>query len=176
MKYEYKLILRFLIIFIFPINLFYKVFTPLTIHPVYFFFKLINYQPVLMEDFMMIKEVPLMFIQACIAASAYYLLLILILLTKDIKFKTIIKMFVLGSFLILIANIVRIIILILVLLHIGINWFETVHLFFWRLVASVIVVIIWIYLVRKYQIKSIPIYSDIRYLLDRSIFKKKKFK
>ncbi len=176
MKYVYKLILRFLVIFIFPISLIYKIFTPLTIYPVYFFFKIINYQPTLIKDIMIIKEVPLLFISACIAASAYYLLLILTLLTKDVKFKIVIKMFVIGSFFILIANIIRIIILILVLLHMGVNWFETIHLFFWRLIASLIVAVIWILLIRKYQIKSIPIYSDIKYLLDRSLFKKKKFK
>ncbi len=173
MKYQFKLILRLLIILTFPISLFYKLFTPLTIYPVYFFFKIINYQPELIKDFMIIKEVPLMFIPACIAASAYYLLLILILLTKDIKLKTRIKMFILGSFMILTANIIRIIILILILIHLGVNWFETVHLFFWRLIASLVVAIVWIILIKKYKIKSIPIYSDFKYLLDRSVFKKK---
>jgi len=176
MKYEYKLILRFLVILAFPINLLYSIFTPLTIYPIYFFFKIINYQPELIKDFMIIGGFPLMFVSACIAASAYYLLLILILLTKDIEFKTIIKMFILGSFLILIANIIRVIILILILLHAGVNWFETMHLFLWRLIASVFVAFVWIILIRKYRIKSIPVYSDFKYLLNRSIFKKKKFK
>jgi len=47
----------------------------------------------------------------------------------------------------------------------GSRLFETVHLFFWKILSGVVVVIIWIYLTRKYKITSIPVYDDIKYLI-----------
>ncbi len=174
MKYEYNLILRVLILIILPIKLFYLTFKPLTIYPVYLFFKVINYSPIIKNDLLTIKGIEVVFVSSCIAASAYYLLLILIMLTKDINLKTRLKMFLIGSLSILIANIIRIIILIFILINYGLNWFETFHLFLWKFVATIYVIAVWLLLTHYYKINSIPIYSDLKHLIDNSLLKKRK--
>ena len=88
MKYQYSLIIR-LLFALTPISLFYFVFTPLTIYAIYLIF--ISYSPVVVGIQMFIGNEIFEFVEACIAGSAYYLLLILNILTKDIKFKTRVK-------------------------------------------------------------------------------------
>ncbi len=106
-------------------------------------------------------------VPACIALSAYILLYILILSTKDIQREKLFKLFIIGTSSLLIINIIRIDLLIYMLTLMGSRLFETVHLFFWKILSGVVVVFIWIYLIRKYKIKNIPIYSDVKYLLKR---------
>ena len=176
-NYEYKLIFRVLIATIFSIfiNLFYIIFFPLTYYPIYYFFKILNYNVILqtVSSSLIFSNVIVTFIEACIAASAYYLLLLLIVATKDISFKDSVKMFLLGSLLILILNIVRIIILIFILLYSGTDFFNAIHIFFWQFISTIYVAGVWIFLVWKFKVKNIPIYSDLKYLYERSLLKKK---
>lgn len=102
---------------------------------------------------------------ACVAFSAYILLSILILTTKGIKKEIMTKMFLYGSLAILAINIIRIEILIYIWNSLSNELFELVHLFFWKVLSGVIVVLIWICLIRKYKIENIPIYSDLKYLI-----------
>ena len=67
----------------------------------------------------------------------------------------------------------RIVVLILVLYYAGQNWFDLIHLVFWRFVAGFYVALVWIFLVNKFKVKSIPVYSDVKELLE-SIKRKKK--
>ncbi len=178
MRYEYNLILRVfiaLITGIFSSIIFYTIFFPLTYYPIYYFFKVINFDVILqpITSSLIFSNVIVTFIEACIAASAYYLLLLLILSTKDITLKNSLKMFLYGSLLILILNIIRIIILIFVLIYSGKDFFNTIHIFFWRFVSTIYVAGVWIYLVWKFKIRNIPIYSDLKYLYDKSFLKKK---
>src|SRR3989338_5404729 len=55
-----------------------------------------------------------------------------------------------------------------VLIKYGLNYFDMIHLFFWTFVASTYVALIWIFLTRKMKIKSIPAYSDIKYLYEKA--------
>ena len=137
MKYESKLIIRILSLFIIILlpEIFYTIFTTLTIYPVYLILKLLQYNPELVGNSMLINSIPILFVPACIAASAYGLLTILILITKDIKLEKIVKMLSLGYLLILLTNIIRITILLLILINFSSNLFETVHMFFWRIVV-----------------------------------------
>lgn len=50
----------------------------------------------------------------------------------------------------------------------GINYFNAIHLFFWTIVASVYVALVWIFMTKKMKIRSIPAYSDIRYLYKKA--------
>ena len=102
------------------------------------------------------------FIEACAATLAYILLGILILLTYGISLKKGIKLFLIGSLLIFIANLIRIEVLIYILVNYGIDYFNTLHLFIWKIVSSVYVALVWIFLCYKYKIKGIPVYSDIK--------------
>jgi len=123
------------------------------------------YNPIIRENYLLINNVKLIFVPACIAASAYLLLGLLILLTKDIKFQTSIKIFIIGSLAILIANLIRIFILIIILISYNFNTFQNLHLFFWKILSSIYVALIWILLTKYYNIKTIPIYSDLKEIL-----------
>ncbi len=173
MKYPQKLITRLIIailLLIIPINIFYLLLLKPTLYlSALPFLKLL---PVITKDSIIINNTILFFNQACIATSAYYLLAILILLTKNINLKKSVILFISGSILIFIANIIRIDILIYFFLENQINLFQTLHFLFWKIVSSIYVVIIWIFLTKKLKIKTIPIISDIRYLLSKTkIFK-----
>lgn len=109
----------------------------------------------------------LRFIPACVAAAAYLLLSILILLTKDLDFWMIVKLFLAGSLLIFAMNIIRLEMLMFVLLEFGKDYFDTLHLFFWKIVASVYVALVWVFLVYRFRIKEVPLYSDLRFLVNR---------
>jgi len=85
MRYPYSLLIRIALLFTIQIKFLFFIFYPLTVYPVFFFFKLLHYDPALKNTLMIIRGVPLEFISACIAPSAYYLILVLILLTKDIN-------------------------------------------------------------------------------------------
>jgi len=106
----------------------------------------------------------LRFVAACTATSAYYLLAILILLTKDMNFRRGLKIFITGTLMILLINVIRIDILLVVLAEKGTNLFTSLHLLFWEVVSSVYVAAVWIFLVKYYKIKNIPVIDDIKEL------------
>ncbi len=168
-NYTKRLIIRLLLlifIIFFSYDLFYPILEFLTVQLSYIF--LLPLKPILTNSTTFtIGSHILEIVPACVAFSAYVLLAILILSTKDIKRKTMLKMFLIGSLSILIINILRIDLLIYMLILMGSRLFETVHLFFWKILSGVVVVLIWIYLIKKYNIKNIPIYSDVKYLINR---------
>ena len=166
MEYKKKLVIRLILAALLAVSysLLYKILIPITLYPSFYILKLF-YKAELSNTLITIENYSLTFIPACAAASAYILLGILILLTKDIKLKTGLKMFLLGSSLILIANIIRIEALILILINFGKNYFETLHLFIWKVLSSVFVALVWIFLIKFYKIRSIPIISDIKELM-----------
>ena len=162
MKYEYRLIIRTLLCFV-PISLFYFIFTPLTIYGVYLL--LLSYGPAVVDIRMFIGNEVFLFVEACIAGSAYYLLWILNFLSKDIKVVTRIKMIALSFILLYIMNVLRIVILILIALNYGSSWFDVVHIVFWKVITTVYVAGVWIFIIKFYKVKSIPAYSDLKYLI-----------
>lgn len=180
MKYESKLLVRILLALVLVLpatfNLFYTVLAPLTFYSTYFIAKLLQYSPVILEkELLLVQGQTLKFIAACTAASAYYLLTLLILFTKDIKLKIRVYMWLLGSFLIFAMNVLRMAILIVVLVSFGVNAFNIIHMFFWKIVATIYVALVWIFLVWKFKVKSIPIYSDLKFLFSE-VKKKRKSK
>ena len=169
MKYEKRLLIRIIILILITLffNWFYKLFYPPTIGISYVILKLFltDLQINFAERFLYVGcGGKLMFTAACIAGSAYYLWSLLVLSMKDLGKKAW-KLWLYGVLLILGMNILRIIILILVLVNLGSNWFDLIHLAFWRFVAGIYVALVWIFLVNKLKIKSIPVYSDVKELL-----------
>lgn len=73
-----------LIIGIFGTSFFYSLFTFLTIQPVYLLLS-IFFNPSLIANIIIINNLPIEIIGACVAGSAYYLLLILNLSMPKIK-------------------------------------------------------------------------------------------
>jgi len=165
MKYYQNLIIRLVLALIIAISQpFYFLFSKPTFYLSYLVTKF--YNPIIIDNTIIINNIKLVFIPACTAASAYLLLALLILTTKDISFKKSIKIFIIGSLAILTANIIRILVLIIILVNLNYNTFQTIHLFFWKILSSIFVVILWIYLTKKYKIKTIPIYSDLKQIIN----------
>jgi|SRR3989344_2804920 len=156
-----RFILAILTIFLYKPLLF--ILTPLTLYPTYFL--LISYKPLLQNTSIIINSTTLTITESCLAILAYLLLLALVILTPKLPPKTRLKIFFLGSLIILTANIIRILILSLLIIHKNINLFLTLHLFIWQFLSSIFVFLIWIFLTKLYKIKTIPIYTDIKYLI-----------
>ena len=150
--------------------IFYKIFTPLTVQAVYYSLKIfldvsisgntISFNPSCLS---------IELIQACIAGSAYYLLMLLNLSTPDIKITKRILLFFVSFLVFFILNIVRIDVLSVLLLNRS-SFFDFSHRLSWYVISTFMVVLIWFAEVKFAHIKEIPIYSDIKNLLIKSGF------
>ena len=108
-----NIFLRYLILILVAIPnlwLFYLILTPLTIYPVYFILNLL-FEISLVENTLKTGCFSIEIINACVAGSAYYLLLILNLATPKIKLKKRITMLAYAFAAFLIINILRIVLL-----------------------------------------------------------------
>ncbi|MBT4397546.1 pacearchaeosortase [archaeon] len=145
-------------------QIFYWIFSPWTLHSTYWILNLV-YNVVLEGNLITFDSVTFALIPACTAATAYLLLTMLILVTRGIKLLTRIKIWIYGCLLILVFNTLRIFLLIWIYVTFGQNYFDALHLVFWHVISTVVVVLIWIGLTKKYKVKGIPIYSDFKYIL-----------
>ncbi|MDP3728657.1 MAG: pacearchaeosortase [bacterium] len=147
-------------------GLFSLFFLPITFYVSYFLLQ-IFYDVQIYGMSVQFAEVSFSFIPACAATLAYVLLLELLLLTRGISFLQGLKMFFLGSIFIFSLNIVRILVLIFVYINYGNNYFDAVHILFWHLVSTIFVAGVWILLVEKYKVKTIPIWSDVQEIVKK---------
>lgn len=150
---------------------FYAIFTPLAIYPAYWLLSLfydvsLNFA----ERTLTISGFTINIIPACIAGSAYYLLLILNL-TTPLKIKTRIKSlaFLFSSF--LAFNIIRLVLFSSLFME-GFSYFDITHKAVWYFGSTLLVVILWFANASIFNIKSIPAYSDLMQLYSK-IRKKK---
>lgn len=143
--------------------IFYFIFTPLTVYPVYFFLSLFLNVSLIGNTILVGGEFPIEIIKACIAGSAYYLLLILNLSTPKIKPQKRFNMIFLSFAFLLFLNILRIFLLSIMSLS-GSSWFDITHKLFWYLGSIVFVIGIWFAEVKLFKIKEIPFYSDMKFL------------
>lgn len=157
------LIIRYAILLVvaFPnLTLFYYILTPLTLHVSYFIINLLIHSELtgnlIINDFGVIE-----LIDACIAGSAYYLLLVLNLSTPNINFKKRVLSIAFSFLFFFLANILRISILSLLFFE-GYEFFNTVHLWTWYAGSTLLVFGIWILEIKFFKIKDIPVYSDIK--------------
>jgi len=159
--------LRYFILLIVAIPnlwIFYKIFTPLTVYPVYLLLNLFYDAQIVSGNIVLISQIiPIEIIGSCVAGSAYYLLLMLNLFTPEIKTKKRISMIILAFIAFLIINILRIFFLSLLAISDS-AFFDITHKLFWYLMSTIFVVGIWFWQVKKYKIKEIPLYSDIKYI------------
>jgi len=151
--------------------IFYFIFTPLTIYPVYSLLGLFFDAALLSKTYILVNNIPIELISACIAGSAYYLLLVLNLSTPKIKIKTRILAILFSFVAFLLLNILRIVALSFLAAK-NFSYFDVTHMIFWYGFSTVIVVGIWFAEVKIFKIKEIPFYSDIRYLIKKSLFRK----
>ncbi len=166
--------LRYLIslILVFSLPLIYRIFTPLTVYPVTWLLKLFFSSVSLSQNMVNGENIHMLiinlktFIQlipACIAGSAYLLLMILNL-TVSMNIKKRIYSIGTSVVIILLLNILRITIFSF-LVYYNFAFFDFTHKLFWYFLSTVFVVLIWFLVVKIYPIKEIPVYSDVKYLM-----------
>lgn len=163
----------FVLLIGFPrLDLFYFIFTPLTIYPAYFILSL--FYPILLTDnSFIINNISISIVDACIAGAAYYLLVILnFSLPLPVKKRIFSLIFSLSAFLLL--NILRIVVFSALLLS-SFQYFDITHKIFWYLLSGVLVFLIWLLTIKLFKIKDIPFYTDLSriYQLTKSNKKKK---
>ena len=143
------------------LSVFYKIFSPLTIWPVYFLLNLF-YDVSILGNIISFIGADIEIINACIAGSAYYLLLIFNLTTDmNVKKRILSLLFSLSSLLIL--NILRIFLLSILYVE-SFAFFDLAHKLFWYVLSILFVVGIWFLTVWLFKIKEIPVYSDLKAL------------
>ena len=170
------IVIRYLILILIALPglfIFYFIFTPLTVYPVYFLLDLFFDAVLLSKTNILVNNLPIELISACIAGAAYYLLLVLNLSTPKIKLKTRINAIIFSFVAFLVLNILRIFVLSSLAIK-GFAYFNVTHTVFWYGFSTIIVVAIWFAEVKIYKIKEIPFYSDLRFLYKKSLMKKKK--
>lgn len=163
-KQIYSLFLRYLILIVLGLGnlwIFYFVFTPITIYPIYFFLHTF-FSATLSGTTLLFNNYPIIIAEACIAGSAYYLLTILNLSTP-ISFAKRVYSLAFSYLTFLIINIIRIIIFSILFVN-SFSLFNTLHLLFWYFLSGVIVFLIWYATIKLFKIKEIPVYTDIKYI------------
>lgn len=149
---------------------FYFVFRPLTIYPIYFIFNFFFDIKLIGNVLLFAKYPSIQLIDSCIAGAAYYLLLILNLSTPRIKIEKRISMIFYSFLSLWILNIIRIIILTLLFIF-GFAFFEFTHKLFWYGLSLVFVIAIWFIQIKIYKVKEMPFISDLKYIYNKSSLK-----
>lgn len=147
----------------FNLWVFYFVFTPATVFPVFWVLKLFDNGTFLAAgQIISFKGNYVHLVSACIAGAAYYLLAILNL-TTSMKWKTRVYsiLFLFGSFLII--NVIRIILFVDLFVR-GYEYFGLTHLAVWYFGSTLLVGGIWFGNVKMFKIKKIPVYTDFKKL------------
>lgn len=177
-KKYFSIVLRYLILLLIALpgmSIFYYLFLPLTKYPIYFFVNFFYEHTFLMNNILFIGKKSIELVEACIAGSAYYFLLILNLSTAKIEIKKRLKLLAFTFGLFLLINILRIGILTVMFVNDS-SLFDITHKLFWYLGSTVFVVLIWFLGVKIFRINEIPFYDDLKYMYKKSLFNRKNSK
>ncbi len=146
------------------VPIFYTIFRPLTIYTVFFLTNIL-YTATLQGTILLINSHSIEIINACIAGSAYLLLFILnMLISLDLKKRII--MLLVDYLLLFLFNVSRIIILIILVINNSVA-FDITHKVFWYGISTIFVILIWFLNIKIFNIKKIPVYSDIKFILNQ---------
>ena len=163
----YLLVLRYILLFLVSLGnlkLIYLILTPLTVYPVFWLLSL--FTPATLTG--IVISIPgnnIYLVESCISGAAYFLLLILNL-TTSMTFKKRVLSLVFSFSLFLIINVLRILVFSLLIAS-NFSLFNIVHLIFWYILSSLIVVFAWILTIKLFKIKEIPVYDDLKFLCQR---------
>jgi len=169
-NYAFKIFFRYVLILILGLGnlfIFYQILSPLTIYPTKLILGLF-YQVNLQGTTLVMGEYTISIIRACIAPSAFYLLLALNLSTP-IDNKKRIPSIIFSFLLLLLLNISRIVILSIMFINENAA-FDFTHKLLWYGLSTIFVVGIWFLTIYQFEIKEIPLYTD--YLTFKKIIKK----
>jgi len=160
-----SVLLRYITLIIFGIflSLFYKIFFVLTIWPSFFLLN-IFYNASVVGNLILINGLTIEIISACVAGSAYYLLLILNLTTR-IKIKKRVYSLIFSFSSLLLLNILRIFFLSVLFVR-RFAFFDITHKLLWYVLSIIFVIGIWFLTSWIFKIKEIPIYSDIKRIVN----------
>ena len=157
-----NLILRYIILLVLglAIPLFYKTLLPLTFYPSYFLLKI--FYPVYTScvNCLTINGINIIIADACVAASAYYLLLILNLST-DMNARQRGYSLLFSIFSLLVLNVLRIV-FIAILYVSNFTYADIVHNLVWHVFSIIFVIGIWFFSSWLFKIKNIPVWTDLR--------------
>ena len=152
--------------------IFYTIFTPLTIYPVYFFLKIFFGASLISGNIILVNQsISIEIIKACVAGSAYYLLFVLNMSIPKIKPRRRFNMILFSFGIFLAINLLRIFILSILAIS-GASFFDITHRLFWYFFSTLFVILIWFAEVKYFKIKEIPFYSDLKFLYKKSSLRK----
>ena len=140
--------------------IFYKILTPLTIKSAGAIISLFT-KTTIIGNMIFTKGVIIEIVPSCVAGAAFYLLFLLIFSTAEVKPKKRFMVIITATAILFLLNIFRITFLTLI---VDKAYFLLTHWILWNLASTIFVVAIWFSIVKIYKIKSIPVYSDIKYL------------
>lgn len=159
----FSLFIRYFIILfagLFNLFLFYEIFTPITINLVNFVLNLFS-STELISNIIIFNGLSIELVSACIAGAAYYLMFILIMSVPNIKISKRIALILFSFSIFLILNVARIIFFSFIT---NFAYFDLVHMSFWYLFSTIFIVGIWLIDIKIFKIKSIPVYSDLKFM------------
>ncbi len=169
-KKEIEISLRYILLLILGIffSYFYNFFFKATIYSSEFILSLF-YETFIIENKIVFLNKIIEIVPACVGLSAYFLLLILNL-SIPMNFKTRVKSILFSVLLLFLLNIFRIFLLAVLFIK-DYTYFNILHKVFWYLLSTIFVIAIWFLTTKLFKIKSIPIYTDFRFLM--SVIKRK---
>ncbi|MBM3232685.1 pacearchaeosortase [Candidatus Pacearchaeota archaeon] len=156
------LVIRYDILLIISLTqhwLLYEIFTPLTLYPLFWIISIFTKAMILpLTSTIETSGLTFSLVPACVAGSAYYLLLILNLTTKMTftqRLKSI--LFILTTFYVL--NLIRLLVFVF-LYSSTVPFTDSLHIITWYIVSILFVVGIWFYNVYLFKIGGLPIVDD----------------
>ncbi len=159
---------RYLVVLLLSFNglfVIYYVFSPITFYLSLYFLSLFgNVSGFFLEKLIVFNSINIELVNACIAGAAYYLLIFLNL-SISMDYKKRIKSLSFSIFFFLIVNVLRIVIFSL-LASSSSNYFDSLHIFTWYFLSIIMVVGTWFLTIKVFDIKGVPIYDDIRRILN----------
>lgn len=161
-----SIVIRYILLLIlgsFNLIIFYKIFTPLTIYPVYFLFSVFFPNSMLVGETIYFKTIALIIAPSCIAGAAYFLLTILNF-TTPMNFLRRILSLAFSYIIFLIINIFRIFIFAIFFIW-SFSIYNLTHFIFWYVVSTMIVFFSWYFTIKFFNIWKTPFYSDFKFLL-----------
>jgi exosortase/archaeosortase family protein len=164
LKGFFEVIVRYLIVVVLGLgnlSLFYVVLKPLTLWGVSSLLGLFSDVVVLTNGFVY-DGVFFELVSACVGGSAFYLLFIFIMSSRDIVWLRRLKMIVFAFLLLYVFNVLRIVFM---AVFVDSVYFDVFHLGIWYFVSTVFVVLIWFLMVWLFGVKSIPVYSDFKFIV-----------
>lgn len=177
MRYEFGLFIRvglalalFIVPFyVFQVNIFQSIFEKVTFNVVYKFLELSNASPAIgrysVRNAIQILggAATLEVVKYCVTSSAYYLLALFTIITMNVQVWKRVLIFLSGTVLIFLMNIARIVLLTVTLLS-NPEAFKAAHAALGMFISTIYVVIVWVLLSVLFKVKTVPFYSDIKFL------------